>query len=237
MFEDIVNIAATDQRYKHLFPALERLQVAHFCKKHAVLMFRTAPDQPDDLAKQIHDMLWNDCGTDWDVRALAPGETAQGCADAPDHAEPIHQLHTFADAVRFISSQRMVELELALERMKVLHYSPNGELVYIASEELPRDLVRTLKPLLEEETGIEWRIRASAEIAPVESLSERRKREEARALEELKRQPFIAEALKHFPNSEIVAVRQPVDEAGADVVPMPQPKAAPAHARKKEAEQ
>ena len=63
-------------------------------------------------------------------------------------------------------------------------------------------------------------------------------REDERKMEELKRQPFVAEALKAFPGAEIVAVRQPPDEnAGGDVVPMPKPQGAQAAPRKKEAEQ
>ena len=153
---------------------------------------------------------------------------------------PSHTLRTFEDITALVAAERMIELELALERMKVTNFSPNGDLVFAQSDDLPRDLVRQLKPLLEEHTGIEWRIRASdAPAAPVESLAERRKREEARALEELKRQPFVAEALKHFPNAEVAAVRQPVDEnGGGDVVPMPAStsKAAPSPTRKKEAD-
>jgi len=120
----------------------------------------------------------------------------------------------------------------------VTHFSPLGELVYVSHPDQPRDLVRRLKALLEEHSPFEWRIRTSdAPAAPVESLADRRKAEEARALEELKRQPFVAEALKAFPGAEIVAVRQPQDEnGGADVVPMPQQKASAAPARKKEAD-
>jgi DNA polymerase-3 subunit gamma/tau len=130
----------------------------------------------------------------------------------------------------------MVELEIALDRMKVTHFSPLGELEYVAASDHPRDMVRTLKALLEEHSEIEWRIRPSGEApAPIESLADRRKREEARALEELKRQPFVAEALKHFPGAVIADVREPPAEGGGDVVPMPQQKApAPHPARKKE---
>jgi len=99
--------------------------------------------------------------------------------------------------------------------------------------------VRTLKAILEEHTDIEWRIRSTMEsAAPVESLAERRKREEARALDELKRQPFVAEALKHFPEAEIAVVRQPIEEnSGGDVAQFPQkPTPAPSPARKKEAD-
>jgi DNA polymerase-3 subunit gamma/tau len=143
---------------------------------------------------------------------------------------------SFEDVTHAVAEERDVDLEIVLERMRVTHFSPQGEIVFVASPDQPRDLVRRLKAFLEERTPFEWTIRATSEAAaPVESLAERRKREEARALEELKRQPFVAEALKHFPGAEIAAVRGPVDEAGGDVVPMPKPPPS-SPPRKKEAD-
>jgi DNA polymerase-3 subunit gamma/tau len=145
----------------------------------------------------------------------------------------------FEDITAAVAAERDIELELALERLKIVRFSPHGEIVFLAHENQPRDLVRQLKAFLEERTPFEWSIRASNEsAAPVESIAERRKREDERKMDELKRQPFVAEALKHFPGAEVVAVREPQDEnpAGADVVPMPQQKTPPAPARKKEAD-
>jgi hypothetical protein len=151
-----------------------------------------------------------------------------------------HALRTFEDVTALVASQRDIELELALERLKVTHFNPNGDIIFIAAPDQPRELVRNLKALLEEHTEIEWRIRSTdAPSAPVESLADRRRREEARAMDELKRQPFVAQALKHFPNAEVKAVRQPVEEnsGGGDVAPFPK-KQTPAQQapRKKEAD-
>jgi DNA polymerase-3 subunit gamma/tau len=145
---------------------------------------------------------------------------------------------TFEDVTRAVAEERDIELELALERLKVVRFSADGLIVFVAAHDQPRDLVRRLKAFLEERTPFEWTIRATDEApAPVESLAERRKREEARALEELKRQPFVAEALKHFPNAEIAAVRTPVDEVGGAVAPFPQkPPETPPSPRKKESD-
>jgi DNA polymerase-3 subunit gamma/tau len=146
---------------------------------------------------------------------------------------------SFEDVTAAVAEERDIELELALDRMKVTRFSPQGEIVYVPAPDQPRDLVRRLKAFLEERTPFEWTIRASNETAaPVESLAERRRREEARALEELKRQPFVAEALKHFPKAEVAAVRNPNEEnGGGDVAPFPQkPAPAPSPARKKEAD-
>jgi len=171
------------------------------------------------------------------VNSAAPQTTAgetPAVQEAPAFAR-------FEDVITKVAEERDIELELALERMKVTHFSPQGEIEYVPAPDQPRDLVRRLKAFLEEHTPFEWRIRTSEErAAPVESLAERRRREEARTLEELKRQPFVAEALKAFPGAEIVQVRNPADQttAGGDVAPFPKRDApAPSPARKKEAEQ
>jgi hypothetical protein len=136
-----------------------------------------------------------------------------------------------------IKFENDVELEVALDRLKVVRFAPQGELVFVASPDHPRDMVRRLKSFLEEHTPFEWSIRSTGEAAaPVESLADKRKREQDRQLDELKKHPFVAEALKHFPGAEISKVTNPVDESasGGDVVPMPAPNAPQKPTRKKE---
>ena len=149
-------------------------------------------------------------------------------------------LNSFDDVLKLVAAERDIDLEITLEGLKVTRFNPNGEIIFIATPEQPRDLVRRLKSFLEEQTPFEWTIRAvdEAPVAPIESIAERRRREDARKLEELKRQPFVAEALKHFPDAQITAVRMPVEEPPAgDVVQMPQSKpGAPQATRKKEAD-
>ncbi len=187
------------------------------------------------------------------ARLLRDGPPASSRPSAPPSREPprdtptvnkappapTHRLQTFEDFLRAVSDARMIELEILLDRLKVVQYSPAGDLVFVAAPDQPRDIIRQIKDFLEEVTEIEWRVRGvESTNASVESLAERRLRERQRAMEELKRQPFIAEALKHFPGAEITAVRQPQEEAsGGDVVQMPsQNKTAPSPARKKEAD-
>jgi DNA polymerase-3 subunit gamma/tau len=201
---------------------------------------------PEDAAR----LLKGEAPSSWTagVSPAAPPTQAKGAPVnvAPETAgeTPAVQEGPFAsfqDVVAKVAEERDIELELALERMKVTHFSGSGDIEYVATPEQPRDLVRRLKSFLEEHTPFEWRIRSTEErTAPVESLSERRKREEAKALEELKRQPFVAEALKAFPGAEIVQVKQPADENAppGDVAQFPKRDAsAPSPARKKEAEQ
>jgi DNA polymerase-3 subunit gamma/tau len=192
---------------------------------------------PEDAARMLRESAQAASQPRKESRADNGGPSASA-AETPLPEIPETRLKSFEDVIALVAEERDVELEIALERLKVTQFSPLGELVYVSDPNQPRDLVRRLKALLEEHTPFEWRIRTSdAPAAPVESLAERRKAEEARALEDLKRQPFVAEALKAFPGAEIVAVRLPQDEnGGADVVPMPQQKPTTTPARKKEAD-
>ncbi|MEZ5960991.1 MAG: DNA polymerase III subunit gamma/tau [Hyphomonadaceae bacterium] len=155
-------------------------------------------------------------------------------------AQPETPFATFDDVMERIKFENDVELEVALDRLKVVRFTPQGELVYVASPDHPRDMVRRLKSFLEEHTPFEWNIRSTGEAAaPVESLADKRRRERERQMDELKKHPFVAEALKHFPGAEIAKVTNPVDESaqGGDVVPMPAAPNAPQNpARKKEAD-
>ena len=188
---------------------------------------------PEDAAR-----LLRDGASAAPARKAAPAREGAAAPRASASAPPAFA--SFEAVTRRVGEERDIELELALERMKVTHFDPEGLIEYLPSPDQPRDLVRRLKLFLEEHSEIEWAIAPSREApsAPVESLADVRAREAARALEELKRQPFIAEALKAFPKAEIVSVKQPQaeDGAGGDVVPMPKPKSAPAPARKKEAD-
>jgi DNA polymerase-3 subunit gamma/tau len=155
-------------------------------------------------------------------------------------AAPETPFATFDEVMERIKFENDVELEVALDRLKVVRFAPQGELVFVASPDHPRDMVRRLKSFLEEHTPFEWTIRSTAEAtAPVESLADKRRKEHERQLDELKKHPFVAEALKHFPGAEIAKVTNPVDESaqGGDVVPMPAAPNAPQNpARKKEAD-
>jgi DNA polymerase-3 subunit gamma/tau len=131
------------------------------------------------------------------------------------------KLKSFEDVVALVAEERDVELEIALERhMRVTRFA-SGEIVFAPAPDMPADLPRRLMTVLREATGADWRVRvdAAAPEKPVESLAERRKREEARALDELKRHPFVAEALKQFPDAEIAGVRAPQGES-AEIVPL-----------------
>ncbi|MBX3429346.1 MAG: DNA polymerase III subunit gamma/tau [Hyphomonadaceae bacterium] len=168
----------------------------------------------------------------------APKQTVGEAPALQDGPLPETPFATFDEVMERIKFENDVELEVALDRLKVVRFAPQGELVFVASPDHPRDLVRRLKAFLEEHTPFEWTIRSTAEsAAPVESLADKRRREHERQIDELKKHPFVAEALKQFPGAEIAKVTNPVDEStqSGDVVPMPAaPNAPQKPARKKE---
>jgi len=196
---------------------------------------------PEEAARLLRDGpgAWGAGAT---ARSAPPANPSATVNQAPPQAPTPHvdtPFKSFEDVTAAVAEERDIELELALERLKVTRFVPHGEIVFVQTSDQPRDLVRRLKSFLEERTPFEWTIRTTSEVAaPVESIAERRRRDEERKLEELKSQPFVAEALKHFPKGEIAAVRTPTEETGgADVAPFPQkPAPAPQAQRKKEAD-
>ncbi|MCX7359925.1 MAG: DNA polymerase III subunit gamma/tau [Alphaproteobacteria bacterium] len=204
---------------------------------------------PEDAARMLRDgSSWSGAGAtssappapnkDAPINAAPQTPARAEQPAAPKAALPETPFATFDEVMERIKFENDVELEVALDRLKVVRFAPQGELVYVASPDHPRDMVRRLKSFLEEHTPFEWTIRSTAEsAAPVESLADKRRREHERELDELKKHPFVAEALKHFPSAEIAKVTKPVDESaqGGDVVPMPAaPNASQKPARKKE---
>jgi DNA polymerase-3 subunit gamma/tau len=187
---------------------------------------------PEDAARLLRD------GAPAPTVASPNRSTERAPAPAPQ-ASATTPFQNFEDVTRAVAEERDIELELALDRLKVTRFSSHGEIVFIATPDQPRDLVRRLKAFLEERTPFEWLIRSTEESsAPVESLEERRKRERQREMEDLKRQPFVAEALKAFPDAQITAVWQPAEATPGDVVALPAqaPKPTPQSSRKKEAD-
>jgi DNA polymerase-3 subunit gamma/tau len=167
----------------------------------------------------------------------APSRQEESRQDAAGTAPTINR---FEDIVALVERENKIDLQLALERVQVVRFTP-GELVYAPADSTPPDLQRKLIAFLREYVDEDWVVRALQAPAPaaaVESLADRRKREEARAIDEIKKLPFVAEALKYFPGAEIAEVRQPPDpNPQGEVVPMPAAKpAAGAPTRKKEAD-
>lgn len=137
-------------------------------------------------------------------------EAAAGPAQAPGAAPSGGEgprLEKFEDVVALIDKKREANLAYDVERfVRLAEFAP-GLIRYAPAEGAPPDLPMRLARALKDWTGETWTIRADGEQG-VESLSERRKREEAARLDALKRQPFVAAALKAFPGAEVEGVRE-----------------------------
>ncbi|MBL8548646.1 MAG: DNA polymerase III subunit gamma/tau [Hyphomonadaceae bacterium] len=133
------------------------------------------------------------------------------------------RLQAFPDLLSLLEEQRDIDLLVALEKYVRLKSFRPGEMIFQGAPGMPPELPRRIQRLLKDVTGELWVVRADADSG-VESLAERRALEQAKALDELKRHPYVAEALRAFPGAEITGVRRADDEnegapAGA-VVPM-----------------
>ena len=139
------------------------------------------------------------------------------------------KLKSFEDIVALVDAEKRITLQLDLERyMRVTSFA-QGEIRFAHEPEMPADLPRRLTEFLREFADEEWRARPdqNAPAAPVESLAERRKREEQREIDEISRHPFVAEALKHFPGAKVVSIGKDEPNGPADIVHMPAQAPAP----------
>jgi DNA polymerase-3 subunit gamma/tau len=161
---------------------------------------------PEDAAKLLH--------------AAAAAATLGAPPSAPESA-PAGPLNTFEGVVALLDENRMVDLQLAVEKyVQLSEYEP-GRIVFAPAKGAPIDLPARLQRTLKELTGFEWQVRAEAKTG-VESLAARRAREQQAAMDALKAHPFVADALKAFPGAEIVDVREPPPEESAQVIDMDQ---------------
>jgi DNA polymerase-3 subunit gamma/tau len=125
----------------------------------------------------------------------------------------------FEDVVALLDQHRLVALQSDVERYVQIMEFATGRIVFAPGNGAPPDLAAKLGRTLKELTGENWDVRAEHGKG-VESLAARRAREQAAALAELKRHPFIADALAAFPGAEIVEVREPPQDKPADVLDM-----------------
>lgn len=147
---------------------------------------------------------------------------AQGPAPAGD-AGP--RLLTLEELVALLSAKRPdIELEIAVERfVRVAELRP-GFLHCKLEPGAPENLAYQFARALEEASGRRWEVRDDAPDG-AETIAARLAREQAEQLEALKRHPFVAQALKAFPEAEIAAVHPAEDvdtqARGAEIVPLP----------------
>ena len=163
------------------------------------------------------------------LKGAAPlsGQPTAAAPSGPAQQAP-PKLTSYADVVAFLGAHKQLDLQVALERhTKPVSVAP-GKIVFAPMADAPTDLVRRLQAAMERLTGEEWEVLAEAGAAApgVESLAERRAREEAELAKSAAAHPLVAEALAAFPGAKIVAVRKPPRtgaEAAGAVTPFRNP--------------
>ncbi|MBL8560437.1 MAG: DNA polymerase III subunit gamma/tau [Hyphomonadaceae bacterium] len=150
---------------------------------------------------------------------------------APDKTAPAEapKLEQFEDVLALIDGARDIDLQVAVERyVRLVAFAP-GRILFEPAPGMPEDLPSRLARKLADWTGDTWDVRADA-TGGVESFAESRARARAEALEELKRHPFVADALAAFPGATIKDWRKSDTDEKGTVVPMKSP--APRQKRK-----
>jgi DNA polymerase-3 subunit gamma/tau len=123
-------------------------------------------------------------------------------------------LASFADIVKLAAEKRDLLLKIALEdTCELVRFKP-GHIELHLLEDAPKDLANDLGRKLKYWTGDRWMISLTDERGE-RPLGEIRREREANLLEATKRHPAIKSIIQHFPEAEILSVRE-VDEPKKD---------------------
>ena len=148
---------------------------------------------------------------------MSGGGQARMIAPAPQAAEPLPVLQSFADVVALIEAKRDISLRLDVERfVRPISFRP-GAIEFEPAPGAPSNLAQRLVGRLKEWTGQPWLIAAQGG-GGAESAWERQKREERDVRAEIDQDPFVRSVMTAFPGAEIVSIRNvPLPEAAAVV--------------------
>ncbi len=133
-------------------------------------------------------------------------------------AQAMPVLASFDDVMALIAAKRDIGLRLDVEQyVRPINFRP-GALTFEAAPGAPANLAGRLVRFLKEHTGQPWLVAAEGG-GGAESLMERQKREEREALEQIKKDPFVASVLSAFPGAEIVEIRKVLTPEAAPLEP------------------
>jgi len=122
-------------------------------------------------------------------------------------AQAMPVVASFDDVMALIAARRDIGLRLDVEQyVRPINFRP-GAITFEAAPGAPGNLAGRLVRFLKEATGQPWLVAAEGG-GGAESLMERQKREEREALEQIKKDPFVASVLTAFPGAEIVEIRK-----------------------------
>ncbi len=133
-------------------------------------------------------------------------------------AQAMPVLASFDDVMALIAARRDIGLRLDVEQyVRPISFRP-GALTFEAAPGAPGNLAGRLVRFLKEHTGQPWLVAAEGG-GGAESMLERQKREEREALEQIKKDPFVASVLSAFPGAEIVEIRKLLTPEAAPLEP------------------
>jgi DNA polymerase-3 subunit gamma/tau len=123
---------------------------------------------------------------------------------------------TWEELMAFLQSRRDIHLQLDVERFVRPVSVKAGSMTYQPVDGAPQDLAQRLAKRLLEWTGVTWAILADADLVGGETWSEKRKRDGRERLENISREPAVAEALRLFPGAEIIKITDPEPVSESD---------------------
>jgi DNA polymerase-3 subunit gamma/tau len=130
-------------------------------------------------------------------------------------------LQSFEDVVKLIDAKRDVVLKLDVDRfVKLVDFKP-GQITFNTAEGAPDNLRQRLAGRLKEWTGRPWMMVVEGGAQGAETQYEREQREAAAFRAQIESHPTIVALKAAFPGAEIVNIRRPQAEAGAEAEPAP----------------
>ncbi len=160
------------------------------------------------------------------ARAASAGGGSSYAAPQPNlrpapQTEAQTVLQSFEDVVKLIDAKRDVVLKLDVDRfVKLVDFKP-GQITFNTAEGAPDNLRQRLAGRLKEWTGRPWMMVVEGGAQGAETQYEREQREAAAFRAEIEAHPTIKALMSTFPGAEIVSIRRPQVEAGAEVEPAP----------------
>jgi DNA polymerase-3 subunit gamma/tau len=136
----------------------------------------------------------------------AEARADRGEAGSGEEQSAARSFTSFEDIVAHAAELRDIKLKIALEeQVELVKFGP-GYLELHALEGAPKNLAPDLARKLQAWSGERWIVSLSDEkgLAP---LGVRKREEEARALEEIRKHPAVKNVMRHFPDAEIKSVR------------------------------
>ncbi|MEN0653609.1 MULTISPECIES: DNA polymerase III subunit gamma/tau [Hyphobacterium] len=134
-------------------------------------------------------------------------------AEAKGVEAPVEGPKDFEALIGLLERKRDIRLRSDVERfVRPVSYKP-GRIVFEPEAHCPPDLAQRLSRALTDWTGSTWAVMPSTDSRGGETWAERRKRERRELFEVTRRDPAVAEVLKHFPDAELVDVRSASEDA------------------------